>query len=582
MNTQNEKLNNQNDASNEKWQKLEHLMGLSPGPVPPQAQGRNTNKKLVLGGMLATLTIVATCQFGMGIVSRPVDTSLVMPVASFIQESIAGVALHAQKSTLTGIVDPDTLTASLYWTLDLKNISGTDREAQAELKLPEGAVVSRATLWINGVPQEAAFNTTQQVTNAYNWITVKHRDPLLVTYKDEHTVLIKASPVPANGDIMKIRLGITAPLTIGADGRGVLTVPQLEQANFSLAERNDVHIESKQSMEPGGSLFTGRQTAAGKYLLTANVPTSDLSNVTITSAKASGLGKFAVRATHSLPGSYIFSQVNDDSDDKATQLKRSQDIPKCPVVKSEQAAHRVSTLWAAREINRLLVQGKQYEAQNLASVFRIVSPVSGAVVLELDSDYNQMGLHRDQYMVSVPGRGPIASRYQQPAGTMGQTATSNAPVLQRAFPVLQGATNGTIAPQGLDGTIAPFNGSTPMLQGAAFSGLSSAGTIVQGVNTEGTVTVNNLANMEALTTVVAKCFDIGCFMAALFFAVRGLVKTCSGGFKAGIIDQLIAISLVTCGMLWLAALPIIVAFKIVKLASKTLKGGRLVKSVVRT
>jgi hypothetical protein len=51
-------------------------------------------------------------------------------------------------------------------------------------------------------------------------------------------------------------------------------------------------------------------------------------------------------------------------------------------------------------------------------------------------------------------------------------------------PMLNGSTNGTIGPQGADATI------------------------VQGVNTAGTVRVNNLANLEALLNIVANGMEI--------------------------------------------------------------------------
>ncbi len=51
-------------------------------------------------------------------------------------------------------------------------------------------------------------------------------------------------------------------------------------------------------------------------------------------------------------------------------------------------------------------------------------------------------------------------------------------------PLLQGATNGTIAAQGIEATV------------------------VQGVNTAGTVRVNNLANMEALLNIIANGMEI--------------------------------------------------------------------------
>ncbi len=51
-------------------------------------------------------------------------------------------------------------------------------------------------------------------------------------------------------------------------------------------------------------------------------------------------------------------------------------------------------------------------------------------------------------------------------------------------PMLQGATNGTVGPQGADATV------------------------VMGVNTAGTVRVNNLANLEALLNIIANGMEI--------------------------------------------------------------------------
>jgi hypothetical protein len=64
------------------------------------------------------------------------------------------------------------------------------------------------------------------------------------------------------------------------------------------------------------------------------------------------------------------------------------------------------------------------------------------------------------------------------------TGTQTRQVQNGASPILQGATNGTIAPQGGDATV------------------------VQGVNTAGTVRVNNLANLEALLNIIANGMEI--------------------------------------------------------------------------
>jgi len=103
--------------------------------------------------------------------------------------------LGTSRSVITGVADPQTLTASYYWTFTLKNTTRSQQEAQMKISLPDGAVVSRATLWINGKAQEAAFNSTETVEQAYDWIVTLHRDPLLIKQIDSKHINVKASPM---------------------------------------------------------------------------------------------------------------------------------------------------------------------------------------------------------------------------------------------------------------------------------------------------------------------------------------------------------------------------------------------------
>ena len=66
----------------------------------------------------------------------------------------------------------------------------------------------------------------------------------------------------------------------------------------------------------------------------------------------------------------------------------------------------------------------------------------------------------------------------------GNTGTQTMQELDAMAPMLQGATNGTIGPQGADATY------------------------ITGVNTAGTVRVNNLANLEALLNIIANGMEI--------------------------------------------------------------------------
>ncbi|MEI8243638.1 MAG: VIT domain-containing protein [bacterium] len=120
------------------------------------------------------------------------------------------------------------------WTLTFRNEFTGEREARARIALPPGAVVSRLTLWIAGEEREAAFGGRAQTRQAYEKVVQRRRDPVLVTSDGPDCIRVQCFPVPANGE-MKLRLGLTAPLTIAADGQTVtLPAPAILDRNFRL------------------------------------------------------------------------------------------------------------------------------------------------------------------------------------------------------------------------------------------------------------------------------------------------------------------------------------------------------------
>ncbi|RYD49253.1 MAG: hypothetical protein EOP85_01985, partial [Verrucomicrobiaceae bacterium] len=117
------------------------------------------------------------------------------------------------------------------WTLVFKNTSSQAKEARCQMRLPREGRVSRLTLWVNGEPREAAFSTVSKVKAAYKEVAVVQRlDPVLVNMVGPDTVMVQCFPVPGNGE-MKIRLGITAPVT--GDG---WELPHIIERNFGLAK----------------------------------------------------------------------------------------------------------------------------------------------------------------------------------------------------------------------------------------------------------------------------------------------------------------------------------------------------------
>jgi hypothetical protein len=156
---------------------------------------------------------------------------------------ISGLSLAS--SRIDGSMDADDAVAYLEWTTEFSNVQQwQEHEARMTLALPPGAVVSRATLWIDGEEHEAAFASRGAARAAYERVVTQRRDPLLVTTNGADQVLVQVFPVPAGGRA-KIRVGITAPLALTADNRAILALPAIMDRNFSIGDgfRHAVWIE---------------------------------------------------------------------------------------------------------------------------------------------------------------------------------------------------------------------------------------------------------------------------------------------------------------------------------------------------
>lgn len=148
---------------------------------------------------------------------------------------LRGLTLHS--SRLDAIVEPAAALAYYEWILEFKNVAARAQEARAQLLLPAGGVVSRLTLWVNGEEREAAFAGRSQVRQAYQEVAIQQRrDPVLVTTAGPDRVLMQCFPVPAEGGLMRVRLGITAPLRRDAPETGILTWPCFLERNFTIPE----------------------------------------------------------------------------------------------------------------------------------------------------------------------------------------------------------------------------------------------------------------------------------------------------------------------------------------------------------
>jgi hypothetical protein len=183
-------------------------------------------------------------------------------------EEVAGrvKGLSLLSSRMDAVAEPTASLVYCEWTLEFKNVSTQPREARAQIALPPGAVVSRVTLWINGEEREAAFGGRGEVRAAYQQVAVVQRhDPVLVTTCGPDRVLLQCFPVPTNGGVMKVRLGITAPVALDAPDHGRFIWPRFLERNFRIAE-DFQHALWMESPERLGSVKTAAASTRSNTL----------------------------------------------------------------------------------------------------------------------------------------------------------------------------------------------------------------------------------------------------------------------------------------------------------------------------
>lgn len=174
--------------------------------------------------------------------------------------------------------------AYVEWTVDLANRGDMQREARFTMALPEGAVASRATLWINGAPREASIAGRGETRAAYSSVVNASRDPLLVTTDGAQRLLVQAFPIQPHAT-MRLRIGVTAPFMIAPDGRRSLALPAIVERNFDLAPdlRHAVWIEGAGTMR---EMLSDATLLARRPSLT--LPSATAPSVIIGSMRAEG------------------------------------------------------------------------------------------------------------------------------------------------------------------------------------------------------------------------------------------------------------------------------------------------------
>ena len=137
-------------------------------------------------------------------------------------------------------------------TIDIKNIGWGQQEALYTFFVPEGSVVTSASLWINGKEEPSYLTTKTKADSAYKAIVGRERrDPLLVHWQEGNRVTARIFPVTTK-EPRKFKLGVTTPLAFddgqlsyqNIDFKGPRTKTTLENITLLVEGEEKVDIST--------------------------------------------------------------------------------------------------------------------------------------------------------------------------------------------------------------------------------------------------------------------------------------------------------------------------------------------------
>lgn len=144
-----------------------------------------------------------------------------------------------------------------------------NEEALYTFHLPEGAVITSLSLWIEGKEEKGLLTTRSKAANAYRTIVGRERrDPSVVHWQEGNRVTVRVFPVVA-GESRIFKIGITAPLA-RQDGKLVYENMYFDGPSARSATENvtiDFQQEPKNFMAPAVFSVTGKRSykRTGKY-----------------------------------------------------------------------------------------------------------------------------------------------------------------------------------------------------------------------------------------------------------------------------------------------------------------------------
>ncbi len=198
----------------------------------------------------------------------------------------------------------------------------------------------------------------------------------------------------------------------------------------------------------------------------------------------------------------FFAKWNPNNNGYVATISETETLPKDVVKASEAEGKELLMLRAVQDCEKLIATRHFRKAARLALAYGFVSPVSSAYMgnnTPQQHDADAVPSTNDSNTEQA-SNGEAAQNSDGSNTATNSTTTPDQTGDAANAPMLQGASNGTVGAQGSDATV------------------------IMGVNTAGTVRVNNLANLEALLNIIANMGELGALLSGVGLMIHGFMN----------------------------------------------------------
>ena len=186
------------------------------------------------------------------------------------------------RSSMAGAVHPGTLSSTIDWTLVFKNDTMHRQEARAEIRVPQGAVVTGLTSAGNGQVRKAFYAASERLGGG-NCVDAEKYSPTLVTELGHNRKLVRCFPIMPASEL-KVTIRTVAPLNPDGSTTASFILPRFVATNFDvIGEKHSLRLRSPKQLTANFPNFKRGKNMEGDQLLSGSFTQEQAegSNITV-------------------------------------------------------------------------------------------------------------------------------------------------------------------------------------------------------------------------------------------------------------------------------------------------------------